>query len=61
MITVTVSINGNPIITRSARRILKDYYGYGTYKVDDGNKIRHKVSDGAVDLAIKMLHGVEKI
>jgi hypothetical protein len=60
MITVTIFINGNPIITRSAVNV-GDSDSPATYKVDDGRVIKHTRSRGAVALAIKMLKGVKEI
>lgn len=60
MITVSIFINGNPIITRSARNV-------GTieeitqYSVDDGSVLFHKRSDGPVVLAKKMLDTVKEL
>lgn len=59
MITVVIYINGNPIFISKARRIepLVNKDQISTYQTDDGKKIRHKYSDGAQKLAIKMLRG----
>ena len=51
MITVTISINGQPILTRSAVNRLQEK---GGYEVDEGSLIKHYPKDGAVKLAIKM-------
>ena len=62
MITVSIFINGNPIVTRSAVNQLKDTLkGEATYKVDDGSIILHKRSKGAIPLAIKLLKLIKKI
>ena len=61
MITVTISINGNPIITRSARKISGEDGGTCKYRVDDGITIEHFTPDGPAKLAIKMLKGVKRI
>ena len=56
MITVTVSINGAPIFTRSAvNQLVEDLEGKTRYNVDDGTEIWHKRDAGAVKLAIAML------
>lgn len=72
MITVTVSINGHPVITRSARntgktkkgktigKVTGDYILY-EYEVDDHTKIWHNRETGAAELAIEMLKGVKQI
>lgn len=66
MITVTVSINGHPVITRSARntgktRKLKNSFQLHEYEVDDHTKIWHSREAGAAELAIEMLKGVKTI
>lgn len=62
MITVSILINGQPIITRSARNTGKvDCDGKHIYNVDDGGWISHDRSDGAVVLAIEMLKLVREI
>jgi hypothetical protein len=58
MITVTISINGNPVITRSAVNRLREK---GVYISDDGSEIEHNPEDGAIPLAIKMLERVIEI
>ena len=62
MITVTISINGNPILCRSATRE-KELMGDGKtarYNVDDGSDILHNPNKGAVVLAKKMLDKINK-
>ena len=61
MITVTVSINGHPVITRSARNTDEMEKTKTRYFVDDGRNIWHKREDGAATLAIEMLKGVKTI
>jgi len=58
MITVTILINGNPIITRSAVRNITGEPN--EYLLDDGKTIAHFSSDGAVELAKKMLDSIDK-
>ncbi len=63
MITVMISINGNPIYLRSAVNISKKGVKSNednTYHVDDGSIIKHKQSDGAVVLAKKMLDTIKE-
>ena len=64
MISVIISINGNPIMARSAVR-KKDNLGINKtdseYVLDDGNKVLHNPDDGAVKLAIKMLKKIKEI
>lgn len=62
MITVAIFINGQPIITRSARNTAKkDTRGKTIYLCDDGIIIKHFRDDGAVVLAKKMLDSIKSI
>jgi uncharacterized protein GlcG (DUF336 family) len=62
MITVTISVNGSPLITRSCRNTgREDAMGRTIYIVDDGKTIRHHRMDGAAVLAMKLLDGVHNI
>lgn len=66
MITVTISINAQPIYTRTAVNVEKldnlpgapDLY---KYKLDDGSELRHVREDGAVALAIEMLKTIKEV
>jgi hypothetical protein len=58
MITVTISINKEPIFTRTAVNRLEEF---GCYVVDDGSRIKHNKDDGAVALAIKMLKSIKEV
>jgi len=60
MITVSISINGNPILTRSATR--GEVLGNGEYEynLDDGSVVEHEHDKGAVELAKKMLDKIDK-
>jgi len=61
MMTVVIYINNVPIVSRSARNvefIEDDTY---RYKVDDGQELIHKRSDGAIKLAINMLKNVKTL
>lgn len=58
MITVTVSINGQPIFTRSAVRVVTGEPNQ--YRVDDGTTIEHHYDAGAVELAKKMLDTIKE-
>ena len=62
MITVTILINGNPILTRSARNLgqSEDNPDLCFYKVDDATIVAHKPSDGAVALAHKLLDTIKE-
>lgn len=55
MITVSISINGEPIYARTAVNRLKEL---DCYVLDTGERILHNPEDGAVALAIKMLHTI---
>ena len=59
MISVSIFINNNPLITRSATRIKGNDGELCEYQVDDGRTIKHNFNDGAVSLAIKLLEGIE--
>ncbi len=60
MITITVLINGQPIATRSARRVSEEK-DHCKYKMDDGNIIKHKPEKGAIHLAKLMLNKITDI
>ena len=55
MITVSISINGEPLYARTAVNRLEEH---GVYILDTGERIHHNPDDGAVELAIKMLHSI---
>ena len=66
MITVSIFINGKPVLTRSAvnkgpvkNKKGKDLILY-QYAVDDGSTIYHAREDGAVKLAKKMLDTIKE-
>ena len=61
MITVSISINTEPIFTRTATRIKGENGEVCTYKVDDGRIIKHKPNEGAIKLAIEMLKGIKEV
>ncbi len=61
MISVSISINGEPIFTRSATRFCDMADGKTcTYNVDDGSQVLHKPKDGAIKLAIKLLKTIKE-
>ena len=60
MVTVTVSIKGTPVFTRSAMRIRQKSDSTETYLVDTGKQIHIKEGEGAVALAHKMLNTIEE-
>jgi hypothetical protein len=51
VISVSISINGNSIMARSAVNLSELENGNCSYAVDDGSKIEHDPDDGAVELA----------
>lgn len=54
MITVTISVDGEPVLARSAGHV-SEFDGIGTYKLDDGRLIVHDIKQGIVSLAMAML------
>ena len=61
MISVIISINGNPIMARSAVNQQRTAPGGGTvYHCDDGQTIIHDPGDGAVALAHKLLDTIQE-
>lgn len=56
MITVSILINGEAIYTRTAVNRLEEH---GVYILDTGERVMHNIDEGAVALAIKMLHTIE--
>ena len=63
MITVSIIINGNPIYTRTAvnRGRSKIKPTACVYELDDGKKLLHNPSNGAIPLAIGMLRTIKEI
>lgn len=66
MLTVTISINGQPIYTRTV--VNTGYVAYVgpkskkiRYICDDGSAIQHDPDDGAVKLAIKALETIKEV
>ena len=63
MISVTISINGCTIYTRTAVNKTGfpiDEAGHHSYHVDDGSTLLHKRDDGAVALAKAMLDTIKE-
>ncbi len=56
MITVSISINGEPLFARTAVNRLEEH---GVYILDTGERIHHNPDEGAVALAHKMLATIE--
>jgi len=67
MITVNILINGNAIFARSAVNVTEEAggkYGKGkqVYRMDTGEiLINHKIEDGAIKLAIRMLETIKEV
>ena len=62
MITVSISINGQPIYTRTAVNIGNADDGiHSAYELDTGQIIEHKRPDGAIKLAHKMLDTIKEV
>lgn len=68
MITVTISINGEPIYTRTAVNVgdcTNFVNGFpercSVYQVDTGETLKHKRDDGAVALTRKMLDTIHEV
>jgi len=60
MITVSISINGEPIFTRSVKNQSKTNTKNQTLYITDANdKIWHEQSEGAIELAKKMLDTIK--
>lgn len=59
MITVAIFINGKPVTARTAVN-QRTTDGVTEYKVDDGRVVKHRRTDGAVKLAIKLLEGIKE-
>lgn len=61
MISVQILINGNVVLSRTARNVVPQVDAEeSTYAVDDGSIIKHKREDGAVKLAKKMLDTIRE-
>lgn len=58
MITVTILVNGQPIFTRSAVRVVTS--SPNTYELDDGSYLKHEGADGAIKLAKAMLDTIKE-
>lgn len=63
MITVSILINGQPILTRTAVNTLvaDKKTGKTKYKLDTGEIILHKYKAGVIVLAIKMLKTIKGV
>ncbi len=59
-VTVTVSVGGTPVFTRSALRVQEKNEGASTYLVDTGKRIQVKEGEGTVDLARKLLNTIQE-
>jgi len=68
MLTVSISINGNPIYTRTAVNVSNNEGGIvkaagqpDMYRVDDGQVVRHNPKEGAVALAHLLLDTIHEV
>ncbi len=61
VISVSIQINGYPIMARSAvnKGTVKD--GKTKYQVDDGTIVWHDPLDGAVPLAVQLLQTIKDV
>lgn len=55
MISVSIFINGNPILTRSAKNLGTKKGEEFIYLADDGSYVFHNPKDGAIELSKKLL------
>lgn len=60
MIAVQITINGNPLVMRSAVRVKGNDDEVCDYRCDDDSIIKHKPDDGAVELGKKLLGTISK-
>ena len=60
MLTVSISINGEPIFARTAVNRGVQPSGFTRYEVDDGSSVLHKREDGAVNLAVALLKTINE-
>lgn len=61
MITVSISINGEPLFARSAKRQdTKNENGETLYVTDSGDAIFHDYRKSAIELAKKMLDTIDE-
>lgn len=61
MLSVIIKINGKAITGRSCYNTgIETKKGETIYNADDGRKIKHRRSAGAVELAIKLLKGIKE-
>jgi hypothetical protein len=58
MLTVSITVNGKPVYSRSGRNISN---GGDTYLLDTGEEIKHNPDDGIIPLAIKMLETIKEV
>ena len=60
MISVSIAINGNTIMARSAVNTTQSDENGTIYKVDDGSILYHNPNEGAVVLAKKLLDTIKE-
>lgn len=62
MLTVKIEINGRTIYERDAiNQARSDAEGKTIYLLDNGQRIRHRRSDGAIELAKKLLSTLDPV
>jgi hypothetical protein len=61
--TVTILVNGQPLYTRTLRRIINEDIGNGhrCYELDDGSRIWHKAGDGIIELSKQALDTIDPV
>ena len=67
MITVSIQVEGEHVITQSATNVgidMRRSFGPGTrihyYHLNDGSYIKHRPCEGVAELAMKMLSAINK-
>lgn len=60
MLTVSISINGKALYTRTVVNTLAGRGGIAVYRCDDGSMIKHRPAKGAVRLAIEALKTIKE-
>lgn len=61
MLSVIISVNGNPVMGRSATNMGSLPDGKNKYLADDGKFIMHNPKDGIVKLAMKLLNNIKEV
>ena len=63
MMTVAILVNGQPVYTRTLRRIINEDVGNGLrcYALDDGTRLWHKPEDGIIELSKRVLDSIDPV